>query len=59
MPETKKYIVTQKHALNYKVGEVIDLTNVDALKLVNKIKLAPVVESPAKKETKKNKKAAK
>jgi hypothetical protein len=67
MADTKKYIVTEKHALGHKVGDTIELTDANALKLVNKIKLAPVIEkpveevkpvSPVKKE-KKTKKAAK
>ena len=67
MPETKKYIVTHKHAFDFKIGEVVELTARQALALVNKIKLAPVaekavepvVEKPIKQEKKKTKKAGK
>ena len=51
MTDTKKYIVTKKHTFDHKVGDIIDLTDKQALNLANKINLAPV-----KKEIKKSKK---
>lgn len=48
MSDVKKYVVTEKHTLNHKVGDVIELTESAAAKLVNKITPAKVEEKPVK-----------
>jgi len=52
-----KYIVTKKGTLTHKVGDIIELTDKQALSLINKVKPAPVelVIGPAPKKAKKGK----
>ena len=50
-----KYEVIQKHTLGHKVGDVIELTENQAKCLVNKVKLVPEREKPAKKTKKADK----
>lgn len=53
----KKYEVIKKHALNYEVGQIVELSDAQALALVNKVKLVePEPEKP--KATAQNKKQA-
>ena len=50
-----KYIVIKKHTLNHKVGDIIELTDKQALNLVNKVKPAPVEPAKEPKKAKKGK----
>lgn len=36
---TKKYVVTMKHCLNYKVGQMVELTDKKAASLSGKVRL--------------------
>jgi|GEM_PF-2115419 len=54
-----KYTVIAKHTLDHKVGDIIELTDLQAKNLANKVELLPVEEKPVKKEPKKIKKSAK
>lgn len=50
MSDKKKYEVTHKNCLSFKVGEIIELTDKKAKSLVNKIK--PVVSAKSEKKAK-------
>jgi len=36
---TKKYVVTMKHTLNYKIGQMVELTDAKAKSLSGKVRL--------------------
>ena len=52
MSKVKKYIVTQNNTIGSSIGDVIELTEKQANFLVNKVELAPVVETKTKKTKK-------
>ena len=52
---TMKYIVIKKGTLTHKVGDIIELTDKQALNLVNKVKPAPVEPVKESKKAKKGK----
>jgi len=52
---TMKYIVIKKGTLTHKIGDIIDLTDKQALSLVNKVKPAPVEPVKEPKKAKKGK----
>ena len=45
MPDVKKYVVTEKHTLNHKVNDVIELTELAAKSLSGKIRLKDDVDN--------------
>ena len=50
MSDKKQYEVIRKNCLTFEVGEVVELTDVQARRLVNKVKLSePKTEKPEKK----------
>jgi len=56
MSDTKSYEVTQTCCLGHKVGDIIELTDKQAVNLINKVKAVKVVK-PVKVKPKAAKKA--
>ena len=54
MSDTKKYVVTMPNTLGHDLGETIDLTEKQAKKLVNKVRLKDEVDAAASKAGRKS-----
>lgn len=47
---TKKYVVLMKHCLNYKVGQVVELTDKKAASLAGKVRLKSELDNESEPE---------